>query len=371
MKVTFPLLASALTLVSGLPALAQTASSKQAYEHCKQASTAVVTIYAGTEIGSGSVITPDGVILTNHHVLKDAINSRGKKLIYVNFLDGGHYTARFIGQDVANDLALIRLNTESTFPTVPLAETVAVRPKEAVCAVGSPLGRRGVISQGTFDGARQNGDLRSQIYLYPGNSGGPLIDARGAMIGINKSIWEDEQGRNSGISFATSAPVARQFIAKSGIALAPTPIAQLPPPPTIANDVGGTGGLNSVAVSTQTATEAATIPDQPAAKEFIFTATPAPAEVPEPTLENPTSPNSDGRLGVIINTETLIIRQVELGTPADRAGLRPGDRLVAVNNAEISRFDQLVAFIQRRPATAVLTIRRGLDVLQVPVNFSH
>lgn len=371
MKATFPLFASALTLVSALPVLAQTASSQQAYEHCKQASAAVVTIYAGTEIGSGSVITPDGVILTNHHVLKDAINSRGKKLIYVNFLDGGHYTARLISQDVANDLALIRLNTESTFPTVPLAETLAVRPKEAVCAVGSPLGRRGVISQGTFDGARQNGDLRSQIYLYPGNSGGPLIDTRGTMIGINKSIWEDEQGRNSGISFATSAPVARQFIAKSGIALAPASIAQLPPPPAIANEVGVTGGLNSVAVSTQTATEAATSSNQPATKEFIFTATSAPEAAPAPTFENPTSPNSDGRLGVIINTETLMVRQVERGTPADRAGLRPGDRLVAVNNAEIGSFDQLAAFIQSHPTTAVLTIRRGLSVLQVPVNFSN
>jgi len=326
-------------------------------------------------------------------------------------------------------LALIRLNAASKLPTVPLAESVSVKANDPVCAIGSPLGRKGVLSQGKFSGYRENGDLRSQIFLYPGNSGGPLLDAKGQMIGINKSIWENEKGENSGISFATSTPIVRSFVTKSGIALAaPQPKPQVtqsvaakspaaaqpfeaqavlepgfdaPPPASESGrveleptpewaaapqdfdqpgeSVQQTAPADGYVV--QTYPEPATALAEPGnvargrvsapepIREYVFsaTSTPTPKATPVPTksLNKP----SDGRLGVIINTQSLTVRQVEFDTPAERAGLLPGDRILAVNNAQLRSFEQLDSFLSRRPQSAVFTIRRSAQTRQVRVNF--
>jgi len=427
-QLCFPLLTSSYVVFSATSVLIATGAHANVFDNCKRVSPAVVTIYAGTEIGSGSILTQDGVVITNHHVLEDVIRSKGKKTIYVNLPNGGHYTAKLLSQDKPNDLALIRLNTASKLPTVPLADSVAVKANDPVCAIGSPLGRQGVLSQGKFSGYRENGDLRSQIFLYPGNSGGPLLDAQGRMIGINKSIWENEKGENSGISFATSTPIVRSFVTKSGIALAvpqPKPqvtqpvVAKSPPAQPVAAQAvlepgfdapsPASGGsrveleptpewaaapqdLNQPveparqAVSVdgyvvQTYPEAATVPAQPGnfasdrvsapepMREYVFSATPTPTPKAKPAPTKSLNKPSDGRLGVIINTQSLTVRQVEFDTPAERAGLLPGDRIVAVNNAQLRSFEQLDSFLSRRPQSAVFTIRRSTQTKQVRVNF--
>jgi len=430
-QLCFPLLTSSYVVFSATSVLVVTGAHANVVDNCKRVSPAVVTIYAGTEIGSGSILTQDGVVITNHHVLEDVIRSQGKKSIYVNLPNGMHYTAKLLSQDKPNDLALIRLNTASKLPTVPLAETVSVKANDPVCAIGSPLGRKGVLSQGKFSGYRQNGDLRSQIFLYPGNSGGPLLDAQGQMIGINKSIWENEKGENSGISFATSTPIVRSFVTRSGIALAapqPKPQvtqavaakspaaaqpveaqavlepgfdtsslargdarAELEPTPEWAAspqdfDQPVEPARQTVSVDgyvVQTYPEAATAPAEPdnfardrvsspePIREYVFSATPNPASktVPTPTVNRSLSKPSDGRLGVIINTQSLTVRQVEFDTPAERAGLLPGDRILAVNNAQLRSFEQLDSFLSRRPPSAVFTIRRSAQTKQVRVNF--
>jgi S1-C subfamily serine protease len=438
----FLFFATASFLVSSLPAVSAPNTQSSTYENCKRVSPAVVTIYAGTEIGSGSIISTDGTIITNHHVLEEVIQSKGKKLIYVTLPNGGHYTAQLLSTDVPNDLALVKLNTQDTFPIVPLAETVAIQPKEPVCAIGSPLGKRGVLSQGKFGGYRQNGDLKSAIYLYPGNSGGPLLNPAGEMIGVNKSIWESSRGKNTGISFATSVTIARQFIAKTGVnlptaqtATQPEPVStELPPPPVTellpdnmepapefsnskpvpdpefsnaeptpeVPDAAGASDLqsfNQVEVAPDWVTppfvqSAETSPQEPRSplRELIFTpsiepstAQPesrgmrrlTPVEPISPREESPATrtraPRSSaafaGRLGAMIDPQSLVVSRVEYGSPAERAGLQAGDRLVAINGDYLEGYDQLRSLLRQRPRSAVFVIDRNQEFSSLQVDW--
>lgn len=312
----------------------QPISSSVSYLNCQKVAPAVVTIYAGKEIGSGSIVSPDGLIITNRHVVKEVVSSQ--KPIYVKLASGSRYTGRLITTDAKNDLALVQLKAQGQFPTVSIASPDSIRANERVCAIGSPFGRSGVLSEGTFTGFRDNGDLRSAILLNPGNSGGPLLNANGEMIGINKSIWRSDTGANTGISFATSVTVAKRLIEQtrpaSSIAQPPRP--STPPPQSIV--------------------------DQTAAEDRI------PVTTSQPAAERPTTP---GRLGIIIDTKNLIVRQVESGSPAAVSGLRAGDRIVAINGSPLAGFEQLRTLLSHQPSTAMVTVRRDQRIATLQVNF--
>lgn len=351
------LFASSVLLVDGLPSISapvQVVASNQTsslvaaadpYQTCKLKAAAVVTIYAGSEIGSGSIVSSDGMVITNHHVVKQIVSSGGSKPIYVKLADGDRFTGRLVKTDTKNDLALVKLNAQQSFPTVSLANLDSVQPGQPVCAIGSPFGRPGVLTQGTLQGTRGNGDLRSNVLLNPGNSGGPLLNGRGELIGVNKSILEDASGRNTGISFATSVLATKNFLAQNGVQLTANSVSRSPAPVTLNRSA------NSVV-------------QQPAPQSSAFAMQSTPP--PVPSLNRST----DGaHLGVRIDSRNLVVRQVESGSPAALGGLRPGDRLVAINGSQIAGFDQLQTFLNRRPSSAVFTIRRDQQVATVRVSF--
>ncbi|HIK18554.1 MAG TPA: serine protease [Leptolyngbyaceae cyanobacterium M33_DOE_097] len=132
-QLCFPLLTSSYVVFSAASVLIATGVHANVVDNCKRVSPAVVTIYAGTEIGSGSILTQDGVVITNHHVLEDVIRSRGKKTIYVNLPNGGHYTAKLLSQDKPNDFS------NSHFETFVLKS----EPLKA-CALNFMNGRMGI-----------------------------------------------------------------------------------------------------------------------------------------------------------------------------------------------------------------------------------
>lgn len=325
--------------VQAVPNRSTQSPAASPYAACDASRGAVVTIYAGSEIGSGSIVASQGLVITNNHVVKQVVRSNGAKPIYVKLASGDRYRGSLLKTDVRNDLALIQLEAQIAFPTVPLANPQTIQPGQPVCAIGSPYGRPGIITQGKVNSIRQNGDLQSQVILKPGNSGGPLLNTRGEMVGVNRAILEAAGGRNTGISIATSIQAARDLIERSGFQVAAGSIYRSP------------------AAQPLTPTIAAPLPiPAPRASAIV---------VPQPEFSQPTN----AQLGVRLDTRNLVVQQVQSGSPAAVGGLRAGDRLLAVNGDRLSDFEELRAFLNLRPTAAIFTVSRDQRLATIRVSF--
>jgi S1-C subfamily serine protease len=170
--------------------------------------------------GSGFVITPDGYILTNSHV---AGNAREIRAV---FMDGRKLTATLIGHDPSSDLAVLRVNA-SGLPYTTLIDSSGLRVGQLVIAMGNPLGFQSTVSTGVVSSLgralrSQDGRLIENIIqhtapLNPGNSGGPLLDTRGRVIGINTAIIAMAQGIGFAIPAGTARSVVPQLLAKGRV----------------------------------------------------------------------------------------------------------------------------------------------------------
>lgn len=158
--------------------------------------------------GSGFVITPDGYVVTNSHVVE------GHDGFVAETVDGDRIAAELIGDDPATDLALLRLATNG-LEHVELGDSDALRPGQLVIAMGSPLGLQSTVSTGVVSAIGRNmrgrdGRLIDKVIQHaapinPGNSGGPLLDSRGRVVGVNTAIIAFAQG----LGFAIPANTAR------------------------------------------------------------------------------------------------------------------------------------------------------------------
>jgi S1-C subfamily serine protease len=163
--------------------------------------------------GSGVIIAPDGYILTNDHVVQ------GADAISVSLQDGGSIEATPVGTDPATDLAVLRANG-SALPYATLGNSAALKAGQLVIAIGNPLGFQSTVSTGVVSALgralrSQEGRLIENIIqhtapLNPGNSGGPLVDSRGRVIGVNTAIIVMAQG----IGFAIPADTARWVVSQ-------------------------------------------------------------------------------------------------------------------------------------------------------------
>jgi serine protease Do len=163
-------------------------------------------------LGSGVIIEPSGVALTNAHVVG------GASEVDVTLLDGTKHRAKVVGVDKKTDLAVLRLEAAGKrFPFLPLGNSDDVQVGDWVLAVGSPFGLQATVTSGIVSAkARQIGAgpyddyLQTDAAINPGNSGGPLVNMRGEVIGINTAIVRG----GSGIGFAIPATLARQISAQ-------------------------------------------------------------------------------------------------------------------------------------------------------------
>jgi len=161
--------------------------------------------------GSGFIISSDGYILTNAHVVK------GADEVEVKLIDKRKFTARVVGADARTDVAVIKI-TATNLPVVKLGDPAKLRVGEAVAAIGSPFGFENSVTAGIVSAKGRS--LPSESYvpyiqtdvpINPGNSGGPLFNMRGEVVGINSQIYS-RSGGYQGVSFAIPIDVAMEVV---------------------------------------------------------------------------------------------------------------------------------------------------------------
>jgi serine protease Do len=166
-------------------------------------------------IGSGAIISPDGYIVTNNHVVEGATDIR------VTMTDRRILKAKLIGTDPLTDLAVIKVDA-TDLPSVPWGDSTELRPGETVLAFGNPYGFRFTVTRGIVsalnrpnpfgDNPRKPGQfIQTDAAINPGNSGGPLVDARGEVIGIN-TFLVSPSGTFSGMGFAIPTQIVRPVV---------------------------------------------------------------------------------------------------------------------------------------------------------------
>ena len=270
-----------------------------------------------TSLGSGVVVSPDGYIITNNHVVEGATD------VKVAFADKEEIPAKVVGADKYTDIAVLKVN-KTGLTTLPFAEG---RPQvgDVVLAIGNPFGLRQTVTMGIVSATGRTGlgieryedFIQTDAAINHGNSGGALVDTRGDLVGINTAILSPEGGGNEGVGFAIPATLARSMMDQ------------------ILKHGKVTRGYMGILPQELT-------PEM--AREFNM-------------------PDGHG----------VLVAQVENNTPASKAGLKVGDVVTAINGTPIDDVNsfrlQVAGFA---PGTTLhLKINRGGQTMDVPVTLAE
>jgi len=163
-------------------------------------------------IGSGVIVTKDGYILTNNHVVD------GASEVKVTMTDGREFTAKVVGRDSKTDIAVVKIPAND-LPTVPLADSDKVEVGDVVLAIGNPFGVGQTVTKGIVSAKERSGMgiedyedfIQTDAAINPGNSGGALVDIDGRLIGINTAILS-RSGGSQGVGFAVPSDIARNVM---------------------------------------------------------------------------------------------------------------------------------------------------------------
>ncbi|MDH0867137.1 DegQ family serine endoprotease [Mitsuaria sp. GD03876] len=372
--------------------------------------------------GSGFIVSADGVILTNAHVVQDA------QEVVVKLTDRREFRAKVLGSDKSTDVAVLKIDAKN-LPVARLGATKDLRVGEWVLAIGSPFGFENSVSAGVISAkGRSLGPdesrvpfLQTDVAINPGNSGGPLFNARGEVVGINSQIYS-ASGGYQGLSFAIPVEVAnkvRQQIEKGGKVqhaklgvmvqevnqgFADSFKLERPEGALVANveenGPAAKAGLRSgdviLGFKGQKIVSSGDLPalvDQSlpgdkvdidvwrAGKRETLTATLGDANEKGAKLAkgDGEADSAHGKLGLALRPlqpeerrqlgtrEGLLIQEVGEGSAAARAGVRPGDVLLAVNGTPVQSVEQVRGAVQGAEKSVALLVQRGGDKIFVPV----
>jgi putative serine protease PepD len=194
-----------------------------------------VESYQGKSVGSGVILSADGKILTNNHVIAEAADGNGQ--ITVTFNDGRTAQAAIVGADTGSDLAVIKAQNVTNLPTATLGDSDKVQIGDTVIAIGSPDGLQSTVTSGIVSALNRQVTVSSSQSRYPtgnqvtykaiqtdaslnpGNSGGPLLNAQGQVIGINSAIYSPTtafggQGGSVGLGFSIPVNQVKTLLSK-------------------------------------------------------------------------------------------------------------------------------------------------------------
>ena len=173
-------------------------------------------------LGSGFIISADGYVVTNNHVISPPGQRATLEEVTVTLPDGTEYEAEVVGKDAASDLAVLKIGRREAFPFVRFGDSSQARVGDWVIAIGNPFGLGGTVTSGivsavyrnTGQGGAYDRYLQTDAAINRGNSGGPLFDMQGNVIGINNAIFSPSGG-SVGLGFAipaeTAAPIVQQL----------------------------------------------------------------------------------------------------------------------------------------------------------------
>ena len=277
----------------------------------------------GSAEGSGSIISADGYVLTNHHVIAGADTPGSKVQVTLN--DGSRHSAQFVASDVNTDVGVLKIDDVHDLPVMQFGNSDELRVGQEVVAVGSPLGLSATVTSGIVSAlnrpvrASQGGGesslmdgIQTDAAINPGNSGGPLVDRSGNLIGMNSAIaslsaggmGQGGQGGSIGLGFAIPSNFAKRV-----------------------------------------------------AEQLIET-----GEATQPML------------GVRVSVMQgfgggAVVAGVEPGSPGEKAGLKPGDVITRLNDRPIDSADALIAATRSKAfgETVTLQVQREGESQPIPV----
>jgi serine protease Do len=367
-------------------------------------------------VGSGFIVSPDGLILTNAHVVTDASE------VTVKLIDKREFKAKILGTDPQTDIAVLKIDARD-LPVAPLGDARNVRVGEWVVAIGSPYGFENTVTAGIVSAtsrALPDGTyvpfIQTDVAVNPGNSGGPLFNLRGEVIGINSQIYSGTGGYQ-GLSFAIPVDVAAKVMdqlvqhgkvtrGRIGVTIQEVtqPLAESfglkKPAGALVSSVEKDGpaakaGIQAgdviLKVDGREIRSSNELPPaiadirpgsavklevwrKGAAREMTVTAGELQATK---SAQGPAAGKTQGRLGVAVRGLTPEERKqagIETGVlvenaggAAAKAGVRPGDIILSVNNAPVKNVEQLRDMIAKAGKTVALLLQRDDARIFVPV----
>ncbi len=264
-------------------------------------------------LGSGFIIRPDGVILTNAHVVQ------GADQVKVTLKDGRTFDGRVVGLDTATDLAVVKINAKD-LKAVRLGNSDALKPGEWAIAIGNPLGLDNTVTVGIVSATgrtssevqmpdKRTGFIQTDAAINPGNSGGPLLNADGEVIGVNTAIIGRAQGLGFAIPINTAIRIANQLIQDGKVRH-----------PYL--------GIQMVDLT---------------------------PEIAEQLRNNPNS-----TITLTVNQGVLVVRVLP-NSPAAKAGLRAGDVILKVDGKPVTKAQEVQGIVENSPIgqSLSLEVKRG------------
>lgn len=245
----------------------------------------------GQGSGSGVIVAPDGIVLTNNHVVE------GARSIALTLDDGSRFAAHPVGRDPDTDLAVLRAVTQDRLPFAGLADSRTLRPGQIAIAIGNPLGFQSTVTAGIVSAVGRslrsaNGRLIDDVIqtdasLNPGNSGGPLVNSSGGVIGINTAMIQGAQGLCFAVAASTAEFVLTQILAHGRV------------------------------------------------RRSLLGVAAEPVQLPQKTRH---------ALG-LAQKSAVGVRAVQSGSPAAAGGIRPGDIILSLDTVPVAGTDDLMRLL--------------------------